>query len=253
MNFLKKAMFGAAAAMALVGSVHATPINVGGVIFDPDAPLNLSGTTDTITQSINPSTGELSGYGIITKLNTDSTFCPGCELTFKYSGYTPVSSGTVPTPAGTGQTIFYTGGIISIYVDVSKDATAAGALGLNDANTTNGVLWLQLAGHNINGTSLTGINFTSLAGSKLVGGLLGNGQWDVTGGLADSYLNTNTQADGSDFSFTNSFTTFPTNSILFATGSGTFNGSAIPEPGSMALIGLGMLAAGVLRRRNAAK
>lgn len=246
MNFLKKAIFGAAAAIALVGSAAAN--NIGGVMWDPDSPNDFSGTSATLTQSINPVTGELSGFGVITTLNGTgvSTFCPGCELTIQYSGYTPIGSTILPDPSNPGQQISYKGGVIKIFVDRTPDASPNDPLLLTSANTGDGDLWLTLAGHAINGVTLVGNNF-------FPDFLLGKGLWDVTGGLAAYFLDTDTKTDGADFSFTNSFSSFPTGSVLFATGTGNFNGNSIPEPGSMALVGLGLLAAGALRRRNAAK
>lgn len=248
MNFLKKAIFGVTTALAFAGAVHATPMNVGGVIYDPDSPQDFSGINVTITQTINQLTGELSGFGVITSLNgtNAATFCPGCQLTVQYSGYMPIGSTIVPNPAGPGTQITYSGGLINIFVNTSPTADPANPLSLNSANTGSGELWLQLAGHGIGGVTLTGTSYFPSF-------LLGSGLWDVVGGLAQPLLDTNTKTDGADFSFTNSFTNFPTQSIFFATGSGTFQGNSIPEPGSMALVGLGLLAAGALRRRNTAK
>ncbi len=251
MNFLKKAIFGAAAALALASSAYASPVNVNGVMWDPDSANDFSGASATLTQTINPVTGELSGFGVITTLNGTpvASFCPGCELTIQYSGYTPIGGNLFPNPAGTGTSIFYTGGLVKIYVDHTPDANPSNPLLLTAANTGDGDLWLTLAGHAVGGSTLTGISLPHT--------LLGLGSWDVVGGAAAPYLDTNTVADGSggfaDLSFSNSFTSFPTNSTLFATGTANFDGNSIPEPGSMALVGLGLLAAGAMRRRKSAK
>src|ERR1700745_2657201 len=99
---LTSALTGIAMAAALaMAPAHATPVNIGGVVIDPDSPLDFGGVTATVQQSINPGTGELSGYAVITSLdgNSSGIFCPGCELTAHYWGYFPVGSNATPTPA----------------------------------------------------------------------------------------------------------------------------------------------------------
>ncbi len=246
MKSLKQLLSSAAIAGAMAASAQAGLINVAGVMWDPDNPLDFGGITATILQSINPLTGEVTDLAVITSINGTGVgaFCPGCELTARVTGYFPVGGNAVPTPADpTGTQNFYGGGSVQIYLDHTPDAPAFNPLGLTLANATDGVLWMELTGHEINGISLTGTN------NFAVGFLQGKGLWDVAGGLAAAYLNTNSMADGADFSFTNTFTSFPTNSPLFATGSGTFNGDSIAllsESGTVGLIGLGLLALGLV-------
>ncbi|WP_420474430.1 PEP-CTERM sorting domain-containing protein [Noviherbaspirillum sp. ST9] len=246
MKLLKKVLATVALAAAAATSAQASTINVGGVVWDPDAALDFSGTTATLSQFINPVTGVLSGYGVLTTINGtgSATFCPGCELTVEYGGYTPIGGALIPNPAGFGTQIFYSGGFVKVYVDKTPNANPADPLALTAATATDGDLWLELAGHAINGVTLTGFNF-------LPSFLLGQGLWDVVGGLAQGNLDTNTMEDGADLSFTNSFTKFfPTGSPLISTGTGNFAGNSIPEPGSLLLLSLGLLAIASARRRK---
>lgn len=245
MKMFKKLLAGVALAAATATAAQASNINIGGVIWNPDAPLDFSGTSATLSQFINPITGELSGFGVVTTINGTGvgTFCPGCELTVQYGGYTPIGGAAVPGPAGGGSQIFYEGGFVKVFVDHTPDADPTDPLLLNAGNTTDGALWLDMVGHAVNGVTLTGFNFFPSF-------LLGKGLWDVVGGLAKGNLDTNTKEDGSDLSFTNSFTSFPTDSPLFSTGTGNFKGNSVPEPGSLLLLSLGLLAIASARIRK---
>lgn len=234
------------------GIAQAGMVTVGGITWDTDSPLDFASTTATIQQSIDPNTGVVSGFGVITTINGTGvgTFLNGAtELTFSFGDFTPIGGAAIPSPADpTGTQVFYSGGFVNVYADQdgANLADPNDPLALSAANTTDGSLWLDLVGHEINGSSLTGTNNFQAA----LGQLLGAGQLDVVGGLAQANFDTNTKVDGSDFTFTNSFTSFPTNDILFATGAGTFQSDsvAIPEPGILALLGLGFLGIGASRK-----
>jgi hypothetical protein len=238
MKLFKKVLTGVAVAAALATSAHA--INVGGVIWNPSAPTDFTSQSINMRQFIDPTSGELSGFGIITAMNgTDqATFCPGCELTFQFSGFMPAGTTIIPT---LGQTITYHQGIIDVYVGALEIATPSDYLALTAANTGNGALFLSLA------------NNYDFLGTELSASLLaGVGFLDVTGGMAAANFDTNTQTGGSDMGFTTSlsFRQPPGNTISDISGTGNFVGNTIPEPESLALVGLGLLGLAVSRRRK---
>ncbi|MDD5580814.1 MAG: PEP-CTERM sorting domain-containing protein [Methylobacter sp.] len=237
-------LIGATALLLLSSQVSA--ITVGGVTWDPDSPLDFSSFSIAAHQNIDPTTGALSGWGIFTTMNgTDqATFCPGCELTFQFSGYTPIPGSPITVPTF-GSTITYSGGIVQVFVDNTPEITnPADPTTLTAANTSDGTLWLDLVGHG---------NFLGTADANLQT-LTGSGFLDVIGGLAQANFNTNTKSNGSDFSQTFSFTQLVNGDPKNANGTGNVASDSIainaPEPVTLSLLGLGLLGFSTLRRKS---
>lgn len=188
-----------------MGSAHA--INVGGVAWNPNSLLDFTTTDSMIETIVDPVVGgQIQGYARVQTLNgTDAaTFCPGCELTYTFSGYTITNVDPV-----TGALTF-NGGTINVYVDSTPNFDTFLASTAGD-----GVLWLTLTGanHIDAATLLSGTPHSDPTPASIDVAGDGRGFLDVAGGLAAACFDTNTfpllPAGFADFQFTSSFQLLP--------------------------------------------
>lgn len=277
MNF-KKGLVGIAAVGALTfGAVQAQAGNVGGILLGGTNPhIKIGSVYENVVGAAGHTLG---GYGEVGLVDGSNDFCAGgtntCELTFAFGGYTV--SAISPTQ------VVFTGGWVRFYVDSTPDFQIPGAVSdaAAMASASDGALWLSLTGHTTSfpatvfGPATTG---TLQGNGAILGGAIfgfGGGLLDVAGGgLADSVFDTDTYADGlggtADMTLDTSFSAaggvatgypncneaspgVPQNGVGTEGclgGSATVNSNIIPEPGTLSILGLGLLGLATVRRRR---
>jgi len=204
-------------------------------IYDPGA------AKDVLTIAVGD---ELQGSGRFTQFNGlfnptlvgDPGFCLSCELTYEFGGLISNAAGSFDF--GTA--------FLNFYVETGGDIDGGYDKGAGD-------LWL--------GLDVATLDFTANVGAgQYVNGFVA-ATLNAVSGLAMGNFDTNTVVGGADVAYaasaifrlqdTNAAYNAATNKYLYTAGATAgFTGNTIPEPNTLALTGLALLAVVGLRRRR---
>lgn len=253
-------------------SASAATITVDGITFESGSTF---ATGNVFENRVGAVGDTLSGYGEILEVYGPSgrTWLigqNGYRLTYVFTGYV--------VSAFSNNHVDFTGGEIRFYVQRESDpgytaltpTTPSGAdvsaeIAKDFVEAGDGTLWLSTVGNtfldNISGLPVTlhgeGVGFN--AGATILAGA-GTGLLDITGGSAAPYFQKDTIPDShgtpADLQFGSSFSNLSPQFNQELSGSADLRGIAIaeiPEPSSLALVGIGWMAWRIGRRNRSTR
>ncbi|HKJ72039.1 MAG TPA: PEP-CTERM sorting domain-containing protein [Gammaproteobacteria bacterium] len=206
----------------------------------------------------------------------------GRELTFQFGGYTTerleddggnLAGGGSFDPTDTPIEIWFRDGFANFYSDSTPNRTVnSGTIATDIASFTDGSEWLNMLGASVLNCAVgdgcasgagTGISLQSFVNSgqlSFINSATGSGllNVDTTGsGSANTAFDSDAvslDANGNpvDMTLDSSFNSVASNDF-FASGSSTLKATVVPEPGGLALLGIGLLAIGAFGFRRGRK